>query len=162
MPSYPVLLAIAALLLFLAMLAVRGNAKSRAPLRLQRKPVMTAREQQMYRLLQTALPECTVLAQVAFSALVTAKGWANRNRFDRKVADFVLCSRQLNVIAVIELDDSSHAGRERQDRERDAMLRLAGYVTLRYATFPTQQALRTDIEQLLTQKAGVKANALPA
>lgn len=162
MPSYPVLLAIAALLLFLAMLAVRENAKSRAPLRLQRKPIMTAREQQMYRLLQTALPECTVLAQVAFSALVTAKGWANRNRFDRKVADFVLCSQQLNVIAVIELDDRSHLGRERQDGERDAMLRLAGYVTLRYANFPTQQALRTDIEQLLTQKAGVKANTLSA
>ena len=155
MPSYPVLLAIAALLLFLAMLAVRGNAKSRAPLRLQRKTVMTAREQQMYHLLQTALPECTVLAQVAFSALVTAKGWANRNRFDRKVADFVLCSQQLNVIAVIELDDSSHAGRERQDRERDAMLRLAGYVTLRYANFPTQQALRADIEQLLKQRGDV-------
>lgn len=162
MPSYPVLLAIAALLMFLAMLAVRGNAKSRAPLRLQRKPVMTAREQQMYRLLQTALPECTVLAQVGFSALVTAKGWANRNRFDRKVADFVLCSQQLNVIAVIELDDRSHLGRERQDGERDAMLRLAGYVTLRYVNFPTQQALRTDIEQLLTQKAGVKANTLSA
>lgn len=155
MPSYPVLLAIAALLLFFAMLAVRENAKSRAPLRLQRKPVMTAREQQMYRLLQTALPECTVLAQVAFSALVTAKGWANRNRFDRKVADFVLCSQQLNVIAVIELDDRSHLGRERQDGERDAMLRLAGYVTLRYANFPTQQALRTDVEQLLLKKAGV-------
>lgn len=155
MPSYTILLVIAALLLFFARLAMRGNAKSRKPLRLHRKPVMTAREQQMYHLLQVALPECTVLAQVAFSALVTAKGWANRNRFDRKVADFVLCSRQLNVIAVIELDDSSHAGRERQDRERDAMLRLAGYVTLRYATFPTQQALRADVEQLLLKKAEV-------
>ena len=155
MPSYPVLLAIAALLLLLAMLAVRANAKSRAPLRLHKKPVMTAREQQMYRLLQTALPECTVLAQVAFSALVTAKGWANRNRFDRKVADFVLCSQQLNVIAVIELDDRSHAGREREDKERDDMLRLAGYVTLRYANFPSQQALRADVKQLLMKKAGV-------
>ncbi|WFR78995.1 DUF2726 domain-containing protein [Janthinobacterium rivuli] len=155
MPSYTVLLAIAAVILFLAMLATRQAAKSRKPLRLHRKPVMTAREQQMYHLLQTAFPECTVLAQVAFSALVTAKGWANRNRFDRKVADFVLCSKQLNVLAVIELDDSSHAGRERQDRERDAMLKLAGYVTLRYANFPTQQALRADVEQLLLKKAGV-------
>ena len=162
MPSYTVLIVIAAVILFLAMLATRQAAKSRRPLRLQRKSVMTAREQQMYHLLQTALPECTVLAQVAFSALVTAKGWANRNRFDRKVADFVLCSHQLNVIAIIELDDSSHAGRERQDQERDAMLRLAGYVTLRYANFPTQQALRADIEQLLTQQAGAKASALPA
>ena len=162
MPPFIILLAIATLILFFVMLATRQTAKSRRPLRLQRKPVMTAREQQMYRLLQTALPECTVLAQVAFSALVTAKGWTNRNRFDRKVADFVLCSQQLNVIAIIELDDRSHAGRERQDKERDAMLRLAGYVTLRYANVPTQQALRADIEKLLTQKVGVKASTLPA
>ncbi|MGK5009419.1 DUF2726 domain-containing protein [Janthinobacterium sp. MDB2-8] len=155
MPPFIVLLAIAALILFFVMLATRQTGKSRGPLRLQKKSVMTAREQQMYQLLQTALPECTVLAQVAFSALVTAKGWANRNRFDRKVADFVLCSQQLNVIAIIELDDRSHAGRERQDKERDAMLRLAGYVTLRYANFPSQQALRADVEQLLMKKAGV-------
>ena len=155
MPPFIVLLAIAALILFLAMLAKRQTGKSRRPLRLQSKPVMTAREQQMYHLLQTALPECTVLAQVAFSALVTAKGRENRNRFDRKVADFVLCSQQLHVIAVIELDDSSHAGRVREDKERDDMLRLAGYVTLRYANFPTHQALRADIEQLLLKNAGV-------
>ncbi|MBE3023642.1 DUF2726 domain-containing protein [Janthinobacterium sp. GW458P] len=162
MPNFTFLIIIAALVLLYVMRAKRQTARSRAPLRLHRKPVMTAREQQMYHLLQTALPECTVLAQVAFSALVTALGRTNRNRFDRKVADFVLCSQQLNVIAIIELDDSSHAGRERQDQERDAMLRLAGYVTLRYANFPTQQALRADIEQLLTQQAGAKANPLPA
>ena len=155
MPPFIVLLAIALLILFLAMRAKRQAARSRNALQLERKPVMTARERQMFHLLQLALPECTVLAQVAFSALVTGKGWATRNRFDRKVADFVLCSQQLHVIAVIELDDSSHAGRERQDRERDAMLRLAGYVTLRYANFPTQQALRADVEQLLLKKAGV-------
>lgn len=155
MPPFIVLLAIAALILFFAMLAKRQAAKTRRPLRLQRKPVMTAREQQMYHLLQTALPECKVLAQVAFSALVTAQGWANRNRFDRKVADFVLCSQQLNVLAIIELDDRSHSSREREDRERDDMLRLAGYVTLRYATFPTEQALRTDVEKLRLKKAGV-------
>ncbi|MGK5057261.1 DUF2726 domain-containing protein [Janthinobacterium sp. LB2P49] len=155
MPPFIVLLAFAALILFFVMLAKRQAAKSHKPLRLQRKSVMTAREKQMYHLLQTALPECTVLAQVAFSALVTAKGWADRNRFDRKVADFFLCSKQLNVLAVIELDDCSHAGRERHDKERDAMLRLAGYVTLRYANFPTQQALRADVEKLLLKKAGV-------
>lgn len=55
---------------------------------------------------------------------------------------------------MIELDDLSHAGRERQDRARDAMLKLGGYVILRYATFRTRLALRSDIEQLLTQKTG--------
>lgn len=155
MPNFTFLIIIVALILLYVMRVKCQTARSRAPMGLHRKPVMTAREQQMYHLLQTALPECTVLAQVAFSALVTAKGWENRNRFNRKVADFVLCSQQLNVLAVIELDDSSHAGREREDKERDDMLRLAGYVTLRYANFPTQQALRADIEQLLLKKAGV-------
>ena len=40
-------------------------------------------------------------------------------------------------------------------KRQAAMLRLAGYVTLRYANFPSQQALRTDVEQLLMKKAGV-------
>ena len=146
MPNFTFLIIIVALVLLYVIRVKRQTARFHAPLGLHRKPVMTAREQQMYHLLQTALPECTVLAQVAFSALVTAEGCANRNRFDRKVADFVLCSQQLHVIAVIELDDSSHAGREREDKERDDMLRLAGYVTLRYANFPTQQALRADVE----------------
>jgi very-short-patch-repair endonuclease len=155
MPNFTFLIIIVALILLYVMRVKRQTARSHAPMGLHRKPVMTAREQQMYHLLQTALPECTVLAQVAFSALVTAKGRENRNRFDRKVADFVLCSQQLHVIAVIELDDSSHAGRVREDKERDDMLRLAGYVTLRYANFPTHQALRADIEQLLLKNAGV-------
>ena len=65
-----------------------------------------------------------------------SEGWANSNRFGHKVADFILCSQQLRVIAVIELDDSSHAGRDRQHRERDAMLKLAAYAALRYAPSP--------------------------
>ena len=112
---------------------------------------MTAREQRMHLLLPAALPECTVLAQVAFSA-GDSEGWADSNRFDRKVAAFVLCSQQLHVIAVIELDDSSHAGRDRQHKKRDAMLKLAAYAALRYAPLPTQPALRATIGQLLTQQ----------
>lgn len=70
------------------------------------------------------------------------------------MADFVLCSQKLHVIAVIELDNSNHAGRERQHRERDAMLKLAAYAALRYAPLPTQPALRATIGQLLTQQTG--------
>lgn len=70
------------------------------------------------------------------------------------MAAFDLCSQKLRVIAVIELEDSSHAGRDRQHRERDAMLKLAAYAALRYAPLPTQPALRADIGQLLTQQTG--------
>ena len=123
--------------------------KSTGPLTLKRKQLLTNREQQMFSVLSSALPECIVLAQVSFSALVTAEGWRSRNRFNRKVADFVLCSKQMNVIAVIELDDRSHIGREHHDRERDAMLKQAGYITIRYHSVPPKEIIRRDVENLL-------------
>lgn len=121
----------------------------RGPLVVQRKQLLTNREQEMFSVLAAALPQCTVLAQVAFSALITANGWQSRNQFNRKVADFILCSKNLNVIAVIELDDRSHIGREHHDKERDAMLKQAGYTTIRYRNIPTTETIRQDIEKLL-------------
>lgn len=103
----------------------------------------------MYQALTTALPECVVLAQVAFSALVTTTRQADRNRFDRKVADFLICSKQLTPIVVIELDDSSHHKKHAQDADRDAMLRNAGYQTIRYPRIPAQQQIQLDIETAL-------------
>jgi hypothetical protein len=123
-------------------------------LNIKRRPPLTPHEQKMYFELTSALPECIVLAQVAFSALITTESQATRNRFDRKVSDFVLCSRQLNVIAIIELDDWSHKGREQQDADRDAMLKNAGYTTIRYARIPTAEKIRCDIEELLIRETG--------
>lgn len=125
------------------------SSSSKSPLTLSKKQLLTNREQQMFSVLSSALPECVVLAQVSFSALVTAEGWQSRNRFNRKVADFVLCSKQMSVIAVIELDDRSHIGRELLDRERDAMLKQAGYTTIRYHSIPPTEIIRRDIENLL-------------
>lgn len=103
----------------------------------------------MFSTLSTALPECVVLAQVAFSALITTDEQTHRNRFDRKVADFVICSRQLTPIAVVELDDRSHWNKRAADADRDTMLRNAGYQTLRYQGIPQTEDVRRDIEALL-------------
>jgi very-short-patch-repair endonuclease len=119
-----------------------------------RRP-LTAFEQQMFAALTAALPECVVLAQVAFSALITTEQRSHRNRFDRKVADFVICSRQLTPFAIIELDDPSHRGREAADAQRDTMLRNAGYHTLRYQGIPPADRIRRDIEALLAKLTAV-------
>lgn len=119
-----------------------------------RRP-LTAFEQQMFAALTAALPECVVLAQVAFSALITTEQRSQRNRFDRKVADFVICSRQLTPFAIIELDDPSHRGREAADAQRDTMLRYAGYHTLRYQGIPPADRIRRDIEALLAKLTAV-------
>lgn len=113
-----------------------------------RRP-LTAFEEQMYLALTAALPECVVLAQVAFSALVTTEDRAHRNRFDRKVADFVICSKQMTPFAIIELDDRSHLGREAADAQRDALMLNAGYHTLRYPGIPPVEQIRHDVEALL-------------
>lgn len=132
-----------ALLLTLAAGAARRSkgAPRSGALALKARPLMTEREQAMYWRLKETFPGSVVLAQVAFSALVTSAR-EHRNRFDRKVADFVLCDPSMKVQVVIELDDASHKGRARQDAAREKLLAKAGYKLLRFANVPDQDDLR--------------------
>lgn len=100
------------------------------------KKLLTEREQPMFFRLQQAFPDDVVLSQVSFSALLTAKDMPTRQRFNRKVADFVVATKAFEVLAVIELDDASHRGREVQDSRRDSMLEQAGYRVLRFKHVP--------------------------
>lgn len=115
---------------------------------IQAQKPLTQNEQPMYFRLTQAFPEHIVLAQVAFSGLLTCRSTATRNTFDRKRADFVLCTRAFDVVAVIELDDSSHRGREHNDRKRDALLTRAGYKVLRYKQVPDTAKLIADVALL--------------
>ena len=112
------------------------------------KKLLTEREQPMFFRLQQAFPNDVVLTQVAFSALLTARDLPTRQRFNRKVADFVVTTKAFEVLAVIELDDASHRGREVHDSKRDSMLEQAGYRVLRFKHVPNvvdvQQAVRPE------------------
>ena len=112
-----------------------------------KRSLATANEQAMYwRLVECfPQPEHVVLAQVSFGALLTAKEGASRYSFSQKRADFVLADKSFKVLAVIELDDSSHKGRELQDGQRDDMLIQAGYKVLRYPRIPDAAKLRSDM-----------------
>ncbi len=136
--------------LALAAKTARGGPKRRTrgkPLAKARKP-LTERERQMFHRLTEALPDHHVLAQVAFSALLDTNNQAVRKTFDRKVADFVVCTADLEVLATIELDDETHRHRQEQDRFRDALLTAAGYHVLRYRHFPTADRLKADIASI--------------
>lgn len=124
----------------LAAISKKKGLKTDGPI--QATAPLTANEQPMYFRLVEAFPEHVVLAQVAFGALMQTKDRMARNRFDRKRADFVLCSKAFEVIAVIELDDSSHNGREQRDAARDNLLTSCGYRVLRYKRVPDVAALR--------------------
>lgn len=109
------------------------------------KPVITQFESKMFNRLKQSFPEYHILAQVAFSALITHHNFKIRSKFNRKVTDFVILDKKLNVVAIIELDDPSHIGKEAEDAERDAMLLQAGYQVYRYTDIPSPQSLRRDI-----------------
>ena len=109
------------------------------------KRVITAFESKMFYRLKQAFPEYHVLAQVAFSALITHPHLKVRAKFNRKVTDFVLLNEKLEVIAIIELDDPSHIGKEAEDAQRDAMLHAAGYEVYRFNDIPSLQCLRKRI-----------------
>ncbi|MGJ5813613.1 DUF2726 domain-containing protein [Paludibaculum fermentans] len=106
--------------------------------RIRRRALLTPNETEFFHRLQRALPAYRVFPQVAFAALLTDDGalsrrarWALRARFDRKIADFIVCeARSLKVVALIELDDRTHDANA--DRQRDAITKAAGYQTFRF------------------------------
>jgi hypothetical protein len=131
--------------LALAALAALGLAsivylKLRTPwlARIQRKSLLTPNEIEFLHRLERALPAYRVFPQVSFAALLTDDGrlstkarWSVRARFDRKIADFVVCEGgSLRVVALIELDDRTHVASA--DRQRDAITKAAGYQTFRF------------------------------
>jgi len=128
------------------------------------KKPLTNREESMYWRLTAALPDLIVLSQVSFSAFLKTKGnntLALRNTFDRKTADFLVLNKGFEILAVIELDDSSHKGKEAKDEARDAMLTKAGFRVIRYANIPDLKKVHEDfraermhlIEEKLKRKA---------
>jgi very-short-patch-repair endonuclease len=128
----------------IAIIAKKLKSKTATAL-IKAKIPLTKNEQPMFFRLVEAFPDQIVLAQVAFSALVTTKERAARNTFDRKVADFVICNKAFEVQAVIELDDASHKGRELQDEKRISSLVQAGHKVLRYKTVPNIETLQKDL-----------------
>jgi len=101
------------------------------------KRIITAYECRMYVRLKEAFPQYHVLAQVAFSALITSHNLKIRNQFNRKVTDFVLLNESLQVLVIIELDDPTHLYKVEEDKFRDHMLHEAGYRVLRYTEIPS-------------------------
>ncbi|MGJ7512436.1 DUF2726 domain-containing protein [Variovorax sp. GT1P44] len=98
----------------------------------------------MFFRLQHALPNLIVLSQVSFGALLSARSTPVRNTFDRKRADFVICEKSFKVLAIVELDDSSHDGKKARDERRDAQLKTAGYRVLRYRGIPDIDRVQAD------------------
>ncbi|WP_295751694.1 DUF2726 domain-containing protein [Undibacterium sp.] len=135
-----------AIIALLVLVAIAKKAKTQKTSgQIKAKIPLTKNEQPMFFRLVETFPDQIVLAQVAFSALITTKDRATRNTFDRKIADFVICNKAFEIQAIIELDDSSHKGREQQDEKRISLLTQAGHKVLRYKTVPNIETIKKDL-----------------
>ena len=90
------------------------------------RALLTPAERTFYLALRQAVGgECVIFAKVRLADIIqadrTAAGknyWQAFTRISSKHADFVLCDpRTLGVLGVVELDDSSHRQRHRQERD---------------------------------------------
>lgn len=119
----------------------------------RRERLLSKPEALLYLILKTGLPEHNVFANVRMADLVDVhrqhKGFERLRRF-RKISqyhlDFVVCDKQMHMIAAIELDDSSHdhTDRAQADRLKDDCLEAVGLKMIRFRVgkIPKHQEIR--------------------
>lgn len=140
-------------------LSAGAGAKAAPSIPFIRKPLLTPTELKFFKVLRQAFPDVLVCPQVALAAVVDIPAYFNNNQykyanrapFAAKYADFAIIEPDTGEVhAIIELDDYSHDGAERQaeDAARDAMLDEVGIPVHRFDArkMPTVQELRTLFE----------------
>lgn len=125
-----------------------------------RKRFLSPTESRVLPMLEAALPQYRIMAQVAMGALLQAaeaSSWQakfTRYRFAQKIVDFVIVSRKTGeVLAIVELDDDTHDFFK--DMKRDAMTAAAGYRTIRISgrPYPTFANVRDAVAELTAAAA---------
>ena len=122
-------------LLVIAAVVLAGTSKKTLPLVAKR--LMSNREREAITVLEQLFPDCRIHSQVAMAAVLTTKTGLDkktrasiRNRFDRKIIDYVIEERiSGEIVMIVELDDKTH--NPSKDATRDAMTAAAGYRTVR-------------------------------
>ena len=143
-----VIVAILAVTLMFAMKRLQGKGRTGA---YRRRKLMTENELEFFGRLVSALPDHYVFPQVAMSALIEAassdrkKSHGDRLRIAQQRADYIVCTRSCDLVAVIELDDRTHS--TTKDQLRDSRLEQAGIQTVRFQSRskPTANAIRIAI-----------------
>jgi len=111
-------------------------------------------------------PDHIILAQVALSQIIdvspgTSNRQAIRGKFKQLVADFVLCRSDFSIVAVIELDDPSHAQPHRQDADarKTKAVESAGvtFVRIPAGPIPSETDLRRVIQSDVAATQAVAA-----
>ena len=104
--------------------------------RYRRATIMTENEREFYGRLLAACPDCQIWPQVPILALVRPDAkegsrafWVAFKRISNTRVDWAIVL-DMEVIAIVELDDRSHDARK--DAQRDKILKSCGYRVVRF------------------------------
>ena len=105
-----------------------------------KQKAMTETEYKFWGILCQALPDFFVFPQISTLAIIKAKRKENyfgaHNKISQTRIDFVVFTSNINmeVIALIELDDYTHDSEEQKERDkiRDSITKQVGYKTIRF------------------------------
>jgi len=102
-----------------------------------KKMLLNSTEMDFFDKLKTGLVGLQVFPQVSMNQVLNVeqqRDYKDRLKFWAKIIDFTICTPQCEIIAMVELDGPSHdkPDQKAKDAERDAMLKQAGYIVIRY------------------------------
>jgi len=115
-------------------------------------------ESTFHKTLLDILPsDCIVHCQVSMMALVQPVNFKDNSKTWAKRVDFVITDRDTKVIAVIELDDSSHRQKKRQERDLYVNAAFAGHhKLLRFEAMGSYDPI--SIASVIEREVGLKCN----
>ncbi len=118
----------------------------------------TENERKLYFALQKALPSDYIIhSQVSLMALVKPVNFKNNSRTWAKRMDFVITDKATKVLAVIELDDSTHNWKKRQERDQYVNEALEGHHKL--VRFSTKRFYEpSEIARVLERETEIQCN----
>ncbi|EGQ9845401.1 DUF2726 domain-containing protein [Vibrio fluvialis] len=118
----------------------------------------TENERKLYFALQKALPsEYVIHSQVSLMALVKPVNFKHNSKTWAKRMDFVITDKATKILAVIELDDSTHQWKKRRERDQYVNSVLDGHHTL--VRFPTKRFYEpSEVAEVLSRETEIRCN----
>jgi very-short-patch-repair endonuclease len=118
---------------------------------------LSKREQDFFMLARECVPDCIILAQVDIKQILKLKNgnrWRYMNELGRLSIDFVILSKDFELIACIELDDSSHDRPKAKinDEKKERYLRQTGTALIRFRKMPVREELKNKMELLIKKR----------
>lgn len=124
----------------------------------KKRQLLTDNEKKVYQQLIEALPGYLVFTQVELSRCVEAEGPSHLT-ISGKSLDFVICNKDFDVVAGIEIDDKSHAKtkRKKADARKNNAMEVAGIKLIRWPATPLPSIAKIQTEfPAITEPAAAK------